>query len=67
MYDSKVSIHSTKAGNAYKIPNGIDDLEFYNLVYEFVDLVKEKGLTIRQAQYLFEACGDYILENKLSQ
>lgn len=39
---------------------------FYNLIYEFVDLAKVKGLTVRQAQYLFETCKDYVLESKLS-
>lgn len=65
MYEASVSMNCTKAGNSYEIPRGINDLEFYNLMYEFVDLAKIKGLTIRQAQYLFKACGDYVLENKL--
>ena len=66
MRDAYLSLNSTNAGNCYEIPNGIDDLKFYELMYEFVDLAKVKGLTIRQAQYLFKACGDYVLENKLS-
>lgn len=56
---------STKTGNYYEIPKGIEDIKFYELIYEFVDLAKVKGLTVRQAQYLFNACSDYILENKL--
>lgn len=56
---------STKAGNCYDIPKGIDADSFYNLMYEMVDLAKEKGLTVRQAQYLFKSCEDYVLENKL--
>lgn len=65
MYESRIAINATKAGNSYKIPNGMEDLAFYALVYEFTDLAKEKGLTVRQAQYLFDACSDYVLENKL--
>lgn len=65
MYDAHLSLNGTKAGNCYEVPNGIDDLKFYELIYEFVDLAKSKGLTIRQAQYLFKACGDYVLEYKL--
>lgn len=49
-----------------KSQKGIDDLKFYDLIYEFIDFAKTKGLTVRQAQYLFKACGDYVLENKLS-
>jgi len=56
---------NTKAGNYYDIPKGMNSDDFYNLIYEFVNLAKEKGLTIRQAQYLFEVCSDYVLENKL--
>lgn len=66
MRDVRLSLNSTNAGNCYEIPNGIDDLKFYELIYEFVNIAKVKGLTIRQAQYLFKACGDYVLENKLS-
>lgn len=66
MYEARVSSNSTNAGNCYEIPKGIDDIKFYELMYEFVDLAKVKGLTVRQAQYLFKACGDYVLENKLS-
>ncbi len=65
MYDSNLAKISTKAGNCYEIPKGIDDDNFYELMYEFVDLAKTKGLTVRQAQYLFDACSDYVLENKL--
>lgn len=66
MYEAHLSLNGTKAGNCYEIPKGINDLKFYDLIYEFIDLAKEKGLTVRQAQYLFKACGDYVLENKLS-
>lgn len=66
MYEANVSINTTKSGNCYKVPIGIDDMLFYNLIYEFVGLAKVKGLTVRQAQYLFEACKDYVLESKLS-
>lgn len=65
MFETNVPLNSTKAGNGYEIPKGIDDLKFYDLMYEFVDLAKVKGLTVRQAQYLFKACVDYVLETKL--
>lgn len=66
MHETNAPMNATKTGNSYEIPKGIDELKFYNLIYEFIDLAKVKGLTIRQAQYLFKACGDYVLENKLS-
>lgn len=56
----------TKAGNCYDIPIGIDIDKFYSIMYDMIDLAKEKGLTVRQAQYLFRSCEDYVLENKLS-
>lgn len=65
MYESRLSTIATKSGNCYEVPNGIDYEDFYNLMYEFVDLAKAKGLTVRQAQYLFNVCSDYVLENKL--
>lgn len=65
MYESSISTISTKVGNCYEIPKGIDDKTFYDFIYEFVDLAKEKGLTIRQAQYLFKACSDYVLDSKI--
>lgn len=55
----------TIGGMAYKIPINMDEDEFYNLIYEFVNLAKEKGLTVRQAQYLFLACNDYVLNSKV--
>lgn len=64
-YECRPPCQSTIKGISYDIPNGIDDDVFYNLIYEFVDLAKNKGLTIRQAQYLFDACSDYVLENHL--
>ena len=65
MYDLKSPTINTKAGNCYEIPTTMDTEDFYRLIYEFVDLAKVKGLTVRQAQYLFEACEDYVLESKL--
>jgi len=65
MYETSLARISTKAGNCYEVPNGIDEEKYYNLIYEFIDLAKVKGLTVRQAQYLFDACNDYVLENKL--
>lgn len=65
MYEAYMASNTTEAGNSYKVPIGIKDTDFYNLIYEFIDLAKAKGLTIRQAQYLFEACGDYVLESTL--
>ena len=66
MYEFDTPMNATKSGNSYEIPKGIEELKFYDLIYEFIDLAKVKGLTVRQAQYLFKACGDYVLENKLS-
>lgn len=56
---------TTNAGNYYEIPANMKSEDFYKLMYEFIDLAKVKGLTIRQAQHLFKTCADYVLESKL--
>lgn len=56
---------TTNAGNYYEIPINMKGEDFYKLMYEFIDLAKVKGLTIRQAQHLFITCADYVLESKL--
>lgn len=34
-------------------------------MYEFIDLAKVKGLTVRQVQKLFNDCADAVLSTKL--
>ena len=65
MYETNIPHEATKAGNSYEIPKNMNEDNYYNLIYEFVDLAKVKGLTVRQAQILFTTCADYVLENKL--
>lgn len=55
----------SKYGKAYEYPDGIDENKYYELIYEFVDLAKVKGLTVRQAQKLFTDCSDAVLSTKL--
>lgn len=55
----------SKYEKTYEHPNGIDEDKYYELIYEFVDLAKSKGLTIRQAQKLFNDCIDAVLNTKL--
>lgn len=62
----KSSTNVAQNGVSYKVPYGIDLDKFYSLVNEFVDLVKIKGLTIRQAQILFHVCSEYILDTKFN-
>jgi len=58
-------ITTTKYGKGYETPIGLDEEKYYELMYEFVDLAKVKGLTIRQAQKLFTDCSDAVLSTKL--
>lgn len=62
----KSSTNICDNGVSYKIPYGMDSDKFYSIVNEFVDLVKIKGLTIRQAQTLFYVCSEYILDTKFN-
>ena len=55
---------TTKYGKGYETPQGLEENKYYELMYEFVDLAKVKGLTIRQAQKLFTDCADMILDIK---
>ena len=38
---------TTKYGKGYEAPNWLTEDKYYELMYEFVDLAKVKGLTIR--------------------
>ena len=56
---------TTKYGKGYEAPNWLTEDKYYELMYEFVDLAKVKGLTIRQAQKLFIDCSDIVLDSKI--
>lgn len=56
---------TTKYGKGYESPQGLEENQYYELMYEFVDLAKVKGLTVRQAQKLFTDCSDAVLSTKL--
>lgn len=56
---------TTKYGKGYENPQGLEENKYYKLMYEFVDLAKVKGLTVRQAQKLFTDCADAVLSTKL--
>lgn len=55
----------SKFGETYDRPATIDEQEYYNMMEEFIDLAKIKGLTVRQAQKLFADCADAVLSTKL--
>lgn len=55
----------TKYGTRYSAPIGVNELDYYELMYEFTNLAKEKGLTVRQAQILFRDCSDMILDAQM--
>lgn len=55
---------TAKYGKGYETPQGLEENKYYELMYEFVDLAKVKGLTVRQAQSLFADCADMILDVK---
>lgn len=56
---------TTKYGKGYETPLDLDENKYYEIMYEFIDLAKVKGLTIRQAQKLFTDCADAVLSTKL--
>lgn len=56
---------TTKYGKGYEAPHGLTEDKYYELMYEFVNFTKVKGLTVRQAQKLFVDCSDIILDFKI--
>ncbi len=54
----------TKYGTSYESPIGLNQDLYYEMMYEFINLVKIKGLTTRQAQKLFIDCSDMVLDIK---
>lgn len=57
----------TKYGTSYEIPNGLQEENYYEMMYDLINYVKEKGLTPRQAQKLFIDCCDMVLDEKLQK
>lgn len=52
----------TKYGKAYNTPTGLQEDNYYEMMYDLMDYVNKKGLTTRQAQSLFTDCSDMVLD-----
>ncbi len=50
----------------YKIQSELDHNEHNDIIHELIKLVKEKGLTIRQAHDIFINCADTVLDMPVS-
>ncbi|MDE5539056.1 MAG: hypothetical protein K2J20_01045 [Bacilli bacterium] len=53
-----------KYGKAYDSPIGLQEDNYYEMMYELMEYVNRKGLTTRQAQHLFSDCFDMVLDVK---
>lgn len=53
-----------KYGKAYNTPTGLQEDNYYEMMYDLMDYVNKKGLTTRQAQSLFTDCSDMVLDVK---
>lgn len=53
-----------KYGKAYNTPTGLQENNYYKMMYDLMNYVNEKGLTPRQAQHLFADCYDMVLDIK---
>lgn len=53
---------TTKYGTSYETPIGLQEENYYEMMYDLMDYIKEKGLTTRQAQKLFIDCADMVLD-----
>lgn len=58
-----MGILMTEYGKSYNQPRGISEADYYEMMYEFTNLAKDKGLTVRQAQRLFIDCADAVLSS----
>lgn len=54
----------TKYGKAYDTPHGLQEDNYYEMMYDLMDYINKKGLTTRQAQSLFTDCFDMVLDVK---
>lgn len=57
----EIPMNTTIYGTKYD-PCGLNDLKYYDLMYELINYTKEKGLTVRQARKLFMDCSDMVLD-----
>ncbi len=61
-------LYCAKNFREYSIPYDIKESderdEFFYIVDTIIDIVKTKGLTIRQAQSLFQLCSEYMLDEE---
>lgn len=55
----------TKYGKGYETPQGLEEKRYYEIMYEFIDFTKVKGLTVRQAQKLFTDCADMVMDTSI--
>ena len=53
-----------KYGKTYNTPTGLQEDNYYEMMYDLMDYVNKKGLTSRQAQNLFTDCFDMVLDVK---
>ena len=58
-----MTTRTTRYGTSYEIPDGLEN-NYYEMMYDLMDYVKEKGLTTRKAQKLFTDCSDMVLDVK---
>lgn len=54
----------TRYGKSYNTPTGLQEDNYYEMMYDLMDYVNKKGLTTRQAQSLFTDCFDMVLDIK---
>lgn len=55
-----------KYGKIYDVPCGLQEDNYYEMMYDLMNYVNKKGLTTRQAQKLFVDCSDMVLDVKIS-
>lgn len=64
-YRQKNATIVAKNGMIYDYPRNMEEKEFHGLLEELMNFCKIKGLTVMQAQMLFETCVDYVVDSAL--
>lgn len=57
--------NNVQASVMYEVPIGLESNEFDNIIKQILLLAKEKGLTVKDAQYIFKCCGELALYSKM--
>lgn len=57
--------NNVQASAIYEVPIHLESNEFDNIIRQILLIAKEKGLTVKDAQYIFKCCSGLALYSKM--